>query len=130
MVAIGGLYRGAAGTTGSLAVTAPGGGGILFDQALAWNGADLFDQEIEWSGLTGTLDTTAGSDGDSEIAFLRVGPLSGANPTLTFYVPDGYGGPGTTGDSITIGIGAVVPEPGTPVLAILASLLALSRRRR
>lgn len=130
VVAIGGLYRSGAVGTGSLSVSASGGGVFAFDRSLSWTGSDLFDQEIEWVSATGTLVATSGSAGDSDVAFLRIGPLSGANPKFTFQVPDGYGGPGTTGDSITFAIGAVVPEPGAPVLAALATFLALTRRRR
>lgn len=130
VLAIGGLYRGSAGATSSLAISASGDGVFTFDQSLSWTGSDFFDQELEWDAPTGTLFTTIGANGDSDVAFLRVSPLSGANPTLTFLVPNGYGGPGTTGDSITIGIGTVIPEPGVLALASVGALLALAGRRR
>ncbi len=130
VLAIGGLYRGSAGATSSLAISASGDGVFTFDQSLSWTGSDFFDQELEWDAPTGTLFTTIGANGDSDVAFLRVSPLSGANPTLTFVVPNGYGGPGTTGDSITIGIGTVIPEPGVLALASVGALLALAGRRR
>lgn len=129
VIAIGGLYRNGGTGTGSLSVSASGGA-FTFDRSLSWNGSGPYNQEIEWDGATGKLVTTAGSLGDSDVAFLRIGPLSGAKPTLTFAVPDGYGGSGTTGDSITFAVGTVVPEPGAPVLAALATLLAMTRRRR
>jgi hypothetical protein len=129
VVAVGGLYRGAGGATNSLALAASGGGAVSFDQALGWSGSDVFDQEIEWDVPAGTLFTTLGSDGESEIAFLRISPLAGGS-TLTFHVSSGYGGAGTTGDSISFAVGAVVPEPGVLTLAGLGALLALAARRR
>ncbi len=127
VIAVGGLYRGPSGATQSIVATSSGGV-VSFVQTLAWNGSDVFDQEIEWNAATATLATTLGSDGDSGIAFFRIGPLAGANPSLTFTVPMGYAA--GTGDSISIGLGAVVPEPSALTLAGLGAALVLARRRR
>ncbi len=129
IIAVGGLFRNSTAATAGIDTSASGGGVVSFLQSLAWNnGGTAYDQELEWNALTGSLSTTIGADGDSEIAFLHVSPLSGANPKLTFLVPNGYGS--GSGDSISIGIGTVVPEPGVLGLAAVGTLLILAGRRR
>lgn len=129
IIAVGGLFRNAADATAAIVTSASGGGVVSFVRSLAWdNGGTAFDQELEWDALTGSLTTTVGADGESEIAFLHVSPLSGANPRLTFLVPDGYGS--GAGDSLTFGIGTVVPEPGVLGLAALGAVVFLTGRRR
>ncbi len=110
IIAIGGLFRNSTAGTGSINTTATGGV-VSFVTALGWDsGASQFDQELEWSALTGTL------------------PLSGPNPQLTFTVPNGY--PFDSGDSISIGIGMVVPEPSIFGVAALSAAFLLANRRR
>lgn len=132
ILAVGGLYRGTSGATQSIvasAFTDSGSGVVSLIQSLSWNGADNFDQELEWDALSGTLSTTVGSEGDSTVAFLRIAPLSGANSKIRLSVPSGYAS--GSGDSITIGVGALVPEPGTfALLGIGATFLLIGRRRK
>ncbi len=130
IIAMGGLFRSSQGGTKSIITTASGGGVVSFVQSLAWDtgGGTAFDQELEWDAPSGTLSTTTGSDGDSEVAFLRVSPLSGPNPQLMFMVPEGYGM--GSGESISIGVGMVVPEPGIFALVGMGGLIVLAGRRR
>lgn len=129
IVAVGGLFRSGTAATAAIVTSVSGGGVISFIRSLAWdNGGTAYDQELEWDGPTGSLSTTTGADGDSEMAFLRISSLSGPNPKLTFLVPDGYGS--GAGDSISIGIGTVIPEPGVLGLAALGAVVCLAGRRR
>jgi len=129
IIAVGGLSRTALGATQSITASVSGGGGVTFIKSLAWNnGGTVFDQELEWDALTGSLSTTIGADGESEVTFLRVSALSGPAPKIMFLVPDGYGA--GTGDSISIGIGTVVPEPGLFGLSVVGALFFLFGRRR
>lgn len=129
IIAVGGLYRDSQGGTNSIITTTSGGGVVTFLQSLAWDaGATAFDQELEWDALSATLTTTTGSNGESEVAFLRVSPLSGPNPQLMFMVPEGYAM--GTGESISIGVGMVVPEPGVLTLMGMGALIVLAGRRR
>jgi hypothetical protein len=132
ILAVGGLFHGAAGSTQSLELTAfsdSGSGAISLLQTIGWdNGSTAYDQEIEWDASSGTLSTTVGSSGDSEMAFLRIGPLAGENGRLVLTVANGYGV--GTGDSLTIGLGQVIPEPSFLGLLSLSGVFLLVARRR
>lgn len=132
ILAVGGLYRGASGATQSVvasAFTDSGSSLVSLIQSLAWNGGDTYDQELEWDTLSSTITTTVGSEGDSTVAFLKIAPLAGANSKIRLSIPSGYAS--GAGDSITIGLGAPVPEPGVfALLAIGATLFITGRRRQ
>ena len=129
IIAVGGLSSTSLGATRAVIVSASGGGVVSFVQSLAWdNGGTAFDQELEWDELTGSLSTTVGALGESEIAFLRLSANAGPDRKLTFLVPEGYGS--GSGDSISIGIGMVVPEPGLLALSAVGAIFFLAGRRR
>lgn len=127
VLAIGGL-RASSGTLG-LGVTA-GGSAISLIDTFEWNGGpgSAYTQDLDWNAGTGTLTTVAGASGDSQLAFLHVSPLAGADSKVIFSVPSGY--LGGTGDTISIGVGLVVPEPGVTALLAFGGLFWAGRRKR
>ena len=96
----------------------------LWDPGVA---GQALDQSLDWNSATGTLSTVVGSDGNSKLAFFYIDPIQGTNPTITLSVPTGQTG---TGDTIFVGVGAVVPEPSAGILAGLGVVTLLARRRR
>jgi hypothetical protein len=86
----------------------------------AWsNGLTILNQGVSWNPLTQILSTTDGANGDSEFAFFEIGPIAGANARVSFAIPVGYAS--GTGDSISIGLGTVIPEPTMAGLLLLGA---------
>lgn len=95
----------------------------------AWsNGLTNLNQGVSWNPLTQLLSTTVGANGDSEFAFFEVGPIAGTNPRVSFAIPFGYAS--GTGDSISIGLGTVIPEPTTAGMLLLGAGAFAGRRNR
>ena len=132
LIVIGDLFRNATAFTAGISIAALSDSGsvpVTLAGLYGWNnGASTLTQDLAWDQPTGALTTTAGANGDSKLAFLQIGPISGLNPRLVLTVPQGYAV--GTGDSVIIGVGAVVPEPGVVTLAGICGRLALVLRRR
>ena len=129
---IGGLFADASGATDSViasAMTDSNPGVFTLVEMIGWsNGVKVDRQPLVWSEALSTLSTSSSSDGESGYAFLRLAPLSGANPRVSFSVPQGLGT--GVGDEISIGVGFPIPEPSFPVLLLSAAMLGSLRRRR
>lgn len=132
LLVVGGLFHNATASTVGISIAAlsdSGGVPVTLAGMYGWNnGATSLTQDLAWDQPSGALTTTAAANGDSKLAFLQIGPISGLNPRLVLTVPQGYGA--GTGDSVIIGVGAVVPEPGVITLAGICGMLALVLRRR
>ena len=132
LLVVGDLFRNATAFTAGITIAALSDSGsvpVTLAGFYGWNnGASTLTQDLAWDQPTGALTTTAGANGDSKLAFLQIGPISGLNPRLVLTVPQGYAV--GTGDSVIIGVGAVVPEPGVITLAGICGMLALVLRRR
>lgn len=131
-LAVGGLFHGSNGKTDAVVISSLSDsamGVVALQQIAGWgNGITQYNQDVEWDEPTRTLSTTTGSSGDSEIGFFKIDPISGPNPRVVLTVANGYNV--STGDSISVGLGIAVPEPGAFALLGLGSLLVLSGRRR
>ncbi len=132
LLVVGDLFRNATASTAGISIAALSDSGsvpVTLAGMYGWNnGASSLTQDLAWDQPTGALTTTAGANGNSKLAFLQIGPISGLNPRLVLSVPQGYGL--GSGDSVIIGVGAVVPEPGVITLAGICGMLALVLRRR
>lgn len=132
LLVVGDLFHNATASTVGINIAAlsdSGSAPVTLAGMYGWNnGATSLSQDLAWNQLTGDLTTTAAANGDSKLAFLEIGPLAGLNPRLILSVPQGYGS--GTGDSVIIGLGAVVPEPGVFTLAGVCGVLGLVLRRR
>jgi hypothetical protein len=132
ILAVGHLYRDADASTQGVVFSVVSDLGLhsvdLLNQFSWDNGAQALDQPLVWNVTNQELTTSAGSEGESNIAFLQVPSLLGSNPQVKLSVPSGY--PFGAGDSIFIGIGVVIPEPSTTSILGLATILGLCRRKR
>lgn len=129
ILAIGGLFRDAGGATAGVEVEIlADSGGVAYVESAAWsNGITSLVEPVLWDGSSVT--TVPGSSGDSEFAFLSIGPLTGADPVVRLRVADGYAE--GTGDEITVAVGyELIPEPASSMLLLLGGGVLLSRRRR
>jgi hypothetical protein len=130
--AIGGIFADSTGATDSIiasAMTDSVAGVFTLVEMIGWsNGVKVNRQPLVWSESLSTLSTSSSSNGESGYAFLRLAPLSGANPRVSFSVPQGLGT--GVGDEISIGVGFPIPEPSFPVLLLSTALLGSLRRRR
>lgn len=128
ILTVGGLYRDNINATQTVLVTTASASVSLI-QTVGWDsGTSAYDQDLEWNSVSQVLSTTAGSVGDSEIAFFRIQPTSGSGSMVNLTIPSGYGV--GTGDSISIGLGIVIPEPGVIGLLGFSGLFFLAARRR
>lgn len=129
---IGGLFRDSGGATQSVIVSSTSSAGgmpvELLERSRWGNGITNFNQLLDWSEATRTLSTLPSSNGDSELAFLRIGPLSGSDPRVTLEVVGSFAS--GAGDEITMGLGRVVPEPAGFTLMAIGGMLVSVRRRR
>ena len=132
LLVVGDLFHNATASTAGISIAALSDSGsvpVTLAGMYGWNnGASSLTQNLAWDQPTGALTTTTGANGDSKLAFLEIGPISGLNPRLVLTVPQGYAL--GTGDSVIIGVGAVVPEPSVITLAGICGMLALVLRRR
>lgn len=131
VLALGGLYRDATDATAAVLISwANGAGAVSLESTVGWtDSVNFYNTPLTWTAGSGTLSPDAGSEGNSSVAFFRLGAMPGP-ATLVLNIPDGYGS--GTGDEITVALGALeaVPEPSSAVLAATSALVALSRRRR
>lgn len=132
VLVVGDLFRNAMGSTAGISILAQSDTEsvpVTLAGLYGWNnGATSLNQDLTWDESLGTLSTKATSNGDSKLAFLEIGPISGLNPRLVLSVPQGYAS--GIGDSVIIGVGAVVPEPGVLTLTAICGILGLTLRRR
>jgi len=132
VLAVGNLLKNDISSTAGVAIAAfSGSGGV----PIGWNGSFAWDsgvtaltQEVDWDPNTGYLSPTISANGESRMAFFTIPGMSGENPKIRLAVPNGYGA--GLGESIYVGLGVVIPEPGTAMLGALGSLILLVRRRR
>lgn len=132
IVAVGGLLQNSTSATQGVTLAALSDSGsvpVVLRSTNAWS-TDLLqlNQGLSWNPLTQILSPASGANGDSQFAFFEVGAITGANPRLSFAVPFGYAA--GSGDSIYIGVGAVIPEPATAGLLLLGTAACVGRRRR
>jgi hypothetical protein len=132
ILVVGGLLKTSTSATDAVTFAAFSDSGfvpVTLRSTNAWsNGLTILDQSVSWNPLTQILSTTAGADGDSQFAFFEVGPLAGGNARVSFAIPAGYGA--GSGDSIFIGVGAVIPEPAAAGLLLLGAGVFAGRRSR
>ncbi|GAA5481052.1 hypothetical protein [Haloferula sargassicola] len=122
---VGDLYGDPSSSTSPVGISSDGGASSVTHIGMfRWSDSLTdFSQPLGWSGSE--LTTTPGLTGDSEFALFSI---SGAH-SVTLSVPSGYAY--GTGDTLTIGIGAVpVPEASTVGMTALFAMLALAHRRR
>jgi len=132
LLVVGDLFHDATASTAGVSIAALSDSGsvpVTLAGMYSWNnGATVLNQDLAWDQPSGALTTTAAADGNSKLAFLQISPISGLNPRLVLSVPQGYGF--GTGDSVIIGIGTVIPEPGIFTLVGVCGILGLVLRRR
>lgn len=132
IVVVGGLLKNSTSSTQGIEIAALSDLGavpVTQQSTHAWsNGLTVLNQPTDWNPLTQVLSPTSVANGDSEFAIFEVGPISGANPRMSFTVPLGYAA--SIGDSIFIGMGKVIPEPSTAGLLLLGAGALAGRRNR
>ena len=133
VLVVGDLFGNAAAWTTKVTITALSDSSsvpVTLAGMYGWdNGATSLSQALAWDQATGSLSTTSDANGDSKLAFLEIGPIAGLNPRLVLSIPEGYSG-SNTGDSVVIGVGSVIPEPGIFALAGICGMLGLAMRHR
>lgn len=132
ILVVGGLLKNNISATGRVEIAALSDSALVpvsLRSAHAW-ATDLMvlDQGVDWNPMTQILSPTAAANGDSQFAFFDIGPLVGTDSRLNISIPSGYAA--SNGDSIFIGLGTVIPEPGTAGLFVLSAGFLAWRRRR
>lgn len=132
VLVVGNLLKNSTSATAGVAVSAFSGSGSV---PIGWNGSFAWDsgvtaltQEVVWDPDAGFLSPVTSANGESRMGFFTIPGIAGENPKIRLSVPDGYGS--GAGDSIYVGLGIMIPEPGTALLGALGSLVVLARRRR
>ncbi len=132
VLAVGELYRDSGAATAGVEIAVESDSGSIPTEILkmvGWdNGLQLFNQDLEWDETSGTLSPAATAEGQSKIAFFNIAPIEGTNARVRLTVPDGFA-PGT-GDSLTIGLGEVIPEPAVLLLVSFGTILLFGRRQK
>jgi hypothetical protein len=132
VVVVGGMLKDSTSATQTIGIEALSNSGtsaVTLHSMNTWsNGLIVLDQIPAWNPLTQILSTTTMPNGESEFVFFDVEPITGSNSRLRFSVPNGY--TAGTGDSIFIGLGAVVPEPGSAWFLLLGAALIVGHRTR